>query len=105
MRLQGCAVTRFNYKCVIHHPIGRTAKIKGVGNIGHWFLVPIQASLHDALHAGNLQQVKDSYWNERVDVEDMTRLEFEKHIFDELCESIGVGIPDDVMKAILEYHR
>lgn len=43
----GCCVSPESWAIQIHHVIGRTAKVKGVGNIGHWFVLPLAWRYHD----------------------------------------------------------
>jgi len=43
---QPCIATGFNM-IQVHHIWGRETKVKGVGNIGHWAILPIWFCLHD----------------------------------------------------------
>jgi len=38
---------------VVHHATARTMGIKGIGNIGHYFLCPVTEEEHDWLHGKN----------------------------------------------------
>ena len=64
---------------LIHHCIGRSAKIKGVGNIGHWFLLPLTDQEHKDLHNGIM------IWEQsHPDLGIETRKQFEKTAFYEV---------------------
>ena len=47
VRRQGCCVSNEDYAVQIHHVLGREAKSKGVGNIGHWYILPLSWRYHD----------------------------------------------------------
>ena len=78
---------------VIHHAIGRTIKKKGVGNLGHWFLVPLaNDEMHWAVHN---DMGKD-------------RKPYEKARFARVCERYQdihgeLPLPPGVYDAIMEY--
>lgn len=44
VRALGCVITG-NPVCVIHHPVGRSAKHNKV-HIGNWFILPLEENLH-----------------------------------------------------------
>ena len=77
----------------IHHPIGASAKIKGVGNIGHWWVIPVDAQSHKDIHAGKFGSMRKSV---------------EKEIFESVLNVMS-GDPDfppqDAIDAIRDYHR
>lgn len=43
----GCCISPEMWRVQIHHVVGRSAKVKGVGNIGHWFILPLAWRYHD----------------------------------------------------------
>lgn len=47
MRDLGCCVSGEDWIVQIHHVLGREAKSKGVGNIGHWYVLPLAFMYHD----------------------------------------------------------
>lgn len=80
---------------VIHHATDRTMRIKGVGNIGHWFLVPCVDQDHH-------KQIHFSLGHDRKP--------YEKTKFKEACdlfEDAGRELPfgRDVYDAIMEFRR
>ena len=97
----------------IHHVLGRTAKIKGVGNIGHYFILPLDREEHSWIDWGKsgLKKLKDqyiSYHGEQhvFEIEDMTLLEFQKFLFARLCDHHNLPqIGDCYYDAIQEYHK
>jgi len=82
-------------RTVIHHPVGQSAKIKGVGNIGNWWVIPLTEDLHEDLHNG-----------EKFGFE--TRKEWEKYMFADVMKKL-YGHPDspsdEVLAAIRDYRR
>ena len=87
------AVAELSPGMQIHHPVGATAKIKGVGNIGHWWLVPVDEISHRDIHAGIFG--KD-------------RKVLEKRIFEaNLAElkDFADCPPQEVIDAIRNYHK
>lgn len=76
----------------IHHCVGASAKIKGVGNIGHQFILPLCPEHHAAVHAMGRD-----------------RKPYEKQRFADVilsAPSLGADLPpDDVIAAIEGYHR
>jgi len=88
---------------VVHHAIGRSAKIKGVGNLGHWFLIPLTDKEHRDLHNGW------NIWEQSHPDMFETRKEFEKGAFKYDVLDKLLDIPDeftyDIHYAIMEYHR
>lgn len=96
----------------IHHVIGRTAKIKGVGNIGHKFILPLCKEEHLWCDWGNegLRLMKERVIHGhgeklRDDIEDLSFLELQKYLFKILCRHVRPNFEQDVYDAILAYHR
>lgn len=109
VRKEGSVLTRLG-SCEIHHPIGRTAKIKGVGNIGHWFILALTPDEHRWIDQGNagLDRLKDNYrlWNMIPgELEDFTLHEFEKFLFKRMCRKFNLPFEADIYHAIMEYKR
>jgi len=78
--------------CVIHHMWGATAQVKGVGNIGHWSLLPLTPYQHDLYH------------HDRTEFE--RRYGGQKELFLKLIRRFrDMPFEDDVLRAILSYHR
>ena len=79
---------------IIHHCTDRTMCIKGVGNIGHYFLNPVFDELqHRAIHALGHD-----------------RKPFEKKRFERVCDHykgmIGpLPLPEGVYDAIMSFHK
>lgn len=78
---------------IIHHATDRTRQIKGIGNIGHWWLVPcVSDQDHRDIHA--MGKARKSY---------------EKFMFNRVCRFYRVQynqplpLPDGVYKAIMRY--
>ena len=90
----------------LHHPEGAMAKIKSVGNIGHWYVIPLAYDEHYALHRGDLYPLFTSFehWTGR-DCGDMSRREFEKHLFARMCKKFVLPFSDEIYQAIMEYTK
>lgn len=79
---------------IVHHATDRTMKIKGVGNIGHWFLVPCSSDEdHRSIHAAG----HDRKRAEKTRYAAMCAVY--KHVHGEL------PLPDGVYQAIMEFRR
>lgn len=86
------------YKPVqIHHVIGRTAKLKDTGNIGHWFILPLCNEEHLWVDWGveGLRLMKERYTFghgdgiktfKMIPLVDMNMLEFQKFLFSRVVE-------------------
>ena len=79
---------------IIHHCTDRTMKIKGVGNIGHWFIVPCR---DDAHHREIHSMGKD-------------RKPYEKKRFAMVCDVYALNhgpapLPEGVYEAIMEFTK
>ena len=93
--------------CEIHHPAGRTAKVHGVGNIGHWFLLPMQTHEHRLVDQGadgleTLQSMFMGYQPMEM-VWDLTLHDFEKYLYQRVLNKIDRDKwpPDEVVEAIM----
>ncbi len=80
---------------IVHHATDRTMKIKGVGNIGHWWLIPCFSEMdHRAIHAMG-----------------HARKPYEKKMFVRVVEryrtmnGLENPLPPGVFDAIMEFHR
>lgn len=88
---------------VIHHPAGRKAKHNKV-DIGHWWLIPLTDDEHKSLHNGGKP------WSGMYP-ESQTRKQFEKAAYMTIAFYLADYIPldylppQDVERAILDYHR
>lgn len=77
---------------IIHHATDRTRKIKGIGNIGHWWLVPVHTDeMHSAVHSMGAD-----------------RKRYEKAKFSIVCETYKdkfgkLPLPEGVYEAIMEF--
>jgi len=110
----GCVVTGSS-ACQIHHPFGRTAQVKGVGNIGHWFIIPLMALSHAQIDQGKLglQTLKDDSDTMRGDgdkTKDMSLHDLEKYLFGIVLRRVGKenrpdGLTSEIIQAISEYRR
>jgi len=105
VRKEGSALTG-ERPCQIHHPIGRSAKVKGVGNIGHWYVLALTVDQHRLIDAGQygLEVLKGQYW-QPADVAEMTLHEFEKFLFKRMCRKFKLPFEADVYQAIMDWHR
>lgn len=80
---------------IIHHAIDRTMKIKGVGNIGHWWLIPCT----DDAHHRNIHALgKDRKPYEKARFEQVVRR------YVDLREE-KPPLPDGVFEAIMGFRR
>jgi len=77
---------------VIHHAVGRTAKHDRI-EIGHWFILPLTELEHRAMHRNQCRKVSEKEW--------FTVL-IQKYVN---VYGKPSAVPDDVYKAIREYHR
>ena len=96
----------------IHHVLCRTAKIKGIGNIGHYFILPLDREEHSWIDWGQegLKKLKDAYIDNHgpryfYEIEHMTLMEFQKFLFGRVCEKMEPQFSDDIFYAIQEWHR
>lgn len=80
---------------IIHHAIDRTMKIKGVGNIGHWWLIPCT---DDAHHFAIHKMGKDRKPYEKARFQEVIRRYVDLH--DE-----KPPLPGGVYEAIMEFTR
>ena len=105
-----CIVSGETYSNQIHHCLGRTAKVKGVGNIGHWFILPLAWEYHDVASNSEYnvthhkQAFADRFGTEKdlfIDV--INKLEF----LAEYDKSINLKDfpPQEAVDAILNYTR
>lgn len=78
----------------IHHIFGRTAKIKGVGNIGHWGIIAMPPD-HD------LGIIKKLNHGERKPYE---KALFTRQMRRYAMRYGAVPVPDDVMREIQAWH-
>lgn len=122
LREQGSILTGSNSsKIEIHHPIGESAQVKGVGNIGHWFLNTLSQQEHQWI-GGDIERFKRAMSAARFttlqfnrvnwDIKSASALELSKALFlMELSRLIVNGhameitVPGDVLAAIMGYHR
>ena len=110
----GCIVTGSS-ACQIHHPFGRTASVKGVGNLGHWLIIGLHPLSHAQIDQGKLglQTLKDDSDTMRGDgdkTKDMSLHELEKYLYGILLRRIGKenrpdGLTSEIINAISEYRR
>lgn len=79
---------------IIHHATDRTMKIKGVGNIGHWWLVPCEtAQDHQKIHTlGKMRKLYE-------------KCAFEMVVSKYEDEHGAAPLPDGVLQAIKEFSR
>jgi len=64
VRVQGCAIT--GSPGVIHHFLGRATKVKYIGNLGFWALLPLTDELHKERHHIGKTMWEDKYQPEKV---------------------------------------
>tara|TARA_B100000073_G_C23735323_1_gene572005 strand:- start:574 stop:975 length:402 start_codon:yes stop_codon:yes gene_type:complete len=95
----------------IHHPIGRTAKVKGVGNVGHFFILPLTHWEHTYIHQGKfgldvLRHDWLAFNNDKHDdeMQKFTRLDLEKFLFARVCNKLDCPSPEAVT-AIMDYRK
>ena len=102
---EGSVISRYR-PIIIHHPEGATARVKPVGNIGHWYVIPLAHDEHMALHRNDLKPLFDSHedWT-GCDCHDMTRREFEKHLFARMCKKFVLPFSGQIYQAIMEYTK
>ena len=105
-----CIVSGESYSKQIHHCLGRTAKVKGVGNIGHWFILPLAWEYHDVASNSeyNVTHHKQAFTD---------RFGTEKDLFMDVVYKLGFLAkwdksintddfpPQEVVDAILNYTR
>ncbi len=96
----------------IHHVIGRTAKIKGIGNIGHLFILPLCKEEHYWIDWGNngLKLMKERYLSyhgieDSEKISDMNLLEIQKFLFGKLCRQLKPNFGKEFYDEILRWHR
>ena len=111
VRAKGSCIDGGTHHIQIHHPFGRTAKIKSVGNIGHFCILafdPYQHALVDKGEAG-LRDLKNDYLfyhpGEEDQVDPLSLHEFEKYLFAKSLNRISPPFDCQVYAAIMEYHR
>lgn len=81
-------------KTEIHHPIGKAARIKGVGNIGNWFVICITRDHHLILHAQG-----------RKAFEKVTG-HSEKELFEKTCSRMEkLPFSQEIYNEIMKYHK
>jgi len=102
---QTCIATGFNM-IQVHHIWGRETKVKGVGNIGHWAILPIWFCLHD-VSSNNPYNItyhkkafEDKYGTQAYRFEMLCHQAYNDESFD--SEDLP---PDEVIEAIVNYRR
>lgn len=102
-----------------HHPLGVTAEIKGVGNIGHWFVVILSHDEHELIASdiGKFRELVYLYnkstvtrWHESI--WEMSKLEIEKMLFFQQVQrlimrgqALEISCPGDVLLEIARYRK
>ena len=77
---------------VIHHCVGATAKIKGVGNIGHWWIVSVPVDRHNKIHAsGKMRKT-------------MEKALFKYQMTQYFEHYLEMPVANDVLQAIEDWH-
>lgn len=91
----------------IHHVIGRTAKVKDVGNLGHWFILGLDRQEHEWIGWGNegLRLLKKACLDPDECFLDLSMMEFQKLLFAMTYERLRPNFPDGVYEAIMKWHR
>lgn len=112
VRANGCILSRYPHGITIHHVLGRTAKIKGIGNIGHAWILPLEHNSHLWVDWGaeGLRLMKEKFIHGHGDsqadvIDDLTLMEFQKFLFAKVCEFVPPPFDDDVLEAIQGWHR
>ena len=111
VRSNGSCIDGGHRHIQIHHPFGRTAKIKSVGNIGHFCIIAVDHIQHTLIDkgSGGLRQLKDEYLfhhpGEEDQVNPLSLHEFEKYLFAKSLNRMKAPFGCDVFAAIMEYHR
>ena len=78
----------------LHHFLGATTQVKGIGNLGHWAIIPISAGDHFVRH--NVGRAGFEYATGKT----------ETGIFIELCKRIeDLPFSVEIYNAILDYHK
>ena len=106
----GCCVSQEDWKVQIHHVVGRSAKVKGVGNIGHWYVLPLAWQYHDV--ASN-DKLNVTHHKNAFEEQFGTQSELFNQVFNTLIHkakgssSIDAGDfpPENVLNAISVYRR
>lgn len=110
MRDEGCCVSSEDWRIQMHHPIGRSAKVKGVGNIGHWFVIPLAWRYHDVDSNDplNVTHNKNAFIEHFKSEGDLWRDHYEKVKAKSLTHKCvdAKNLPSmDVVEAIQNYRR
>ena len=110
MRKLGCCVSVEDWHVQIHHMLGRTAKVKGVGNIGHWAILPLSWRFHDVHSNDPLNVTHHKYaFEDRfgTQVDNYLQCLHKLRYLAKTDKSIDPADfpPDNVVKAIKEWRR
>jgi hypothetical protein len=110
MRDLGCCVSSEDWNVQIHHIFGRSTKVKGVGNIGEWAMLPIAWRYHD-VHSNDPLNV--THCKNKFESNFGTQAELFNQALNTLIAKAKVNNsidasnfpPNEVVKAIMEYRR
>lgn len=109
VRVAGSCIDGGHNQIQIHHPFGRTARVKSVGNIGHFCILALDPYHHALIDKGSagLRDLKNEYiaYHPGVDLDDLSLHEFEKFLFAKSLTRLHPPFECDVYAAIMEYHR
>tara|TARA_R110000851_G_scaffold313007_1_gene474433 strand:- start:18 stop:377 length:360 start_codon:yes stop_codon:yes gene_type:complete len=102
---QPCIATGFNM-IQVHHIWGRETKVKGVGNIGHWAILPIWYCLHDVSSDDphNVTHHKNAFEDKFGKQGDIFSILYANALIDESFNSEDLP-PIEVLSAVANYRR
>ena len=110
VRQSGSVLTGL-HPCQIHHVAGRTARHRKI-KMGHMLILPLTYDEHHLVDEGRsgLHEIKNRWYSYNEDrdyetIEEMSLHEFEKYLFERVCDGLWFPFGDAAYAACLDWHR